>query len=74
MLKLEVGQELEFIEPARVDDRMIDKGTRVRVGFILDEVIEPKVTIVLLGTEPPQTLSVPRHILAMHCVPARQYG
>lgn len=74
MLQLEVGQELEFIEPARVDDRMIDKGTRVRVGFILDEVVEPNVTIVLVGTEPPQTLSVPRHTLALHCVPARKHG
>ena len=72
MLQIEVGQELEFIEPAHVDDRIIEKGARVRVGFVLDEVLEPKVTIVLLGKEPLETLIVPRHVLALHCIPARK--
>lgn len=73
-MQIEVGQELEFIEPAHVDNRTIAKGTRVRVGFVLNDVVEPKVTIVLLGTDPPETLSVPRHVLAMHCIPARKQG
>jgi len=72
MHQIEVGQELEFIEPAHVDGKTIEKGTRVRVGFVLDEVLESKVTVVLLGKEPPETLTVPRHVLAMHCVPARK--
>jgi len=73
-VQIEVGQEWEFIEPARVGNRTIGKGTRVRVGFILDEVVEPMVTIVLLGSKPPETLRVPRHILTVHCVPASQGG
>lgn len=69
MNQIEVGQELEFFEAAHAFGRPIDKGTRVRVGFVLDEVSEPKITVVLLGEEPPETMTVPRHVLTMHCVP-----
>ena len=74
MNQIAVGQELEFIEPAHVDGKTIEKGTRVRVGFVLDEMLEPKVTVVLLGKEPPETLTVPRHVLTVHCVPARKHS
>jgi hypothetical protein len=69
MFNLEIGQELEFIEPASVDGAPIAKGTRVRVGAIMAEVVEPKVTLVVLGTQPPQTLTVNRHVLTLHCRP-----
>lgn len=70
MFKIEIGQELEFIEPAHVNGRVIEKGTRVRVGHIMVEVTEPKITIVILGRRPPETLSVDRHVLTLHCRPA----
>ena len=67
MDKLEVGQELEFIESAHAAGRVIEKGTRVRVGFVEDELLESEVMVVVLGTSPPQTLMVPRHVLTLHC-------
>jgi len=70
MIQIKVGQELKFIEPVNVDGRTIERGTRVRVGFILDEIVEPQVTVVVLGKEPLQTLTVPKHVLTMHCVRA----
>lgn len=69
MFKLEVGQELEFIESATADGRKIDKGTRVRVGAIMNEVVEPQVTLVMLGGATVETLRVPRHIVTLHCRP-----
>ena len=69
MFKLEIGQHLEFIEPARVDGRAIAKGTRVRVGHITEELTEPKVTLIVLGREPPETLMVERHVVTLHCRP-----
>ena len=69
MDQIKAGQELEFIEPAHLDGKVIEKGTRVRIGFILDEVLEPQVTVVVLGKEPPETLTLPKHILMIHCVP-----
>lgn len=71
MFKIEIGQELEFIEPAHVDDRVIDKGTRVQVGHIMMELTEPKITIVILGRRLPETLSVDRHVLTLHCRPVQ---
>jgi len=66
---IDVGQELEFIEPAHAEGRVIEKGTRVRVGFVEGELLESNITVVVLGTHPPQTLMVPRHILTLHCRP-----
>lgn len=71
MFKLEVGQELEFIEPATADGVAIAKGTRVRVGAIMGEVVEPKVTLVVLGGAAPRTLSVDRHVVTVHCRPLK---
>jgi len=71
MFNLKVGQELEFIEAAHADDRLIPKGTRVRVGFMMDEMLEAKVTLVVLGGETPETLTVPRRVVTMHCQPVR---
>ena len=71
MLKIEVGQELEFILPATVDDRTMAKGTHVRVGQILTEFTEPKVTCVVLGRDTPETFTVEKHVLALHCRPVK---
>jgi len=67
MDKLEVGQEFEFIEPAHVNDRVIAKGTRVRVGQVMTEVLEPEVMLVVIGSQPPETLRVSRHVVTLHC-------
>jgi len=74
MFNLEVGQELEFIEPARTEDRVIPKGLRVRVGAIMAELLEPKVTLVVLGGQSPETLTVARHIVTLHCQPVHKPG
>jgi hypothetical protein len=69
MHTLEVGQELEFIEPATAHGRVIEKGTRVRVGHIMTEVQEPDVTLIVLGGPSITTLIVPKHIVTLHCRP-----
>jgi hypothetical protein len=66
---IEIGQELEFIEPATVEGRVIEKGTRVRVGHIMQELQESDVTLVVLGGTSITTLTVPRHIVTLHCRP-----
>jgi len=71
MFTLKIGQELEFIEPAHTDDRVIPKGTRVRVGLIMDEIVEPNVTLLVLGGKSPETLTVARHIVMLHCEPVQ---
>ena len=68
MLKIEVGQELEFFEPAQLGGTMIEKGTRVRIGFVTKELLEPHVMVIVLGKEPPETLMMPRHVLTLHSV------
>ena len=72
MFNLEVGQELEFIEPATAESLLIPKGTRVRVGAIMSEVLESKVTLVFHGGKLPETLTVDRHIVTMHCQPVQK--
>jgi hypothetical protein len=69
MFNIEIGQELEFIEPTRSEDRVIPKGLRVRVGAIMAELLEPMVTLVVLGGSSPETLTVARHIVTLHCQP-----
>ena len=70
MFTLEIGQELEFIEPAHTEEGvLIPKGTRVRVGFIMPELLEANVTLLVLNEKSPQTLTVPRHIVTVHCRP-----
>ena len=67
MDRIKVGDVLEFIEPAHAEGKTIARGTKVRVGYIEEEVLEPDVTVVVLDTNPPQTLTLPRHILSVHC-------
>jgi len=69
MNRIDIGQEFEFIEPTSLGERMIDKGTRVRVGYVERRLPEPIVTVVLLGTQMPETLTMPRHVLTLHCLP-----
>ena len=74
MFNLEIGQELEFIEPARTEDRVIPKGMCVRVGAIMAELLhEPKVTLAVLGEEPPEVLTVARHVVTLHCRPVQKH-
>ena len=72
MFNIAVGQELEFIESATTDDRVIPKGTRVRVGAMMAELMEPKVMLVVLGGKSVETLTVAKHIVTMHCRPLPQ--
>lgn len=72
MFNLEVGQELEFVEPAPTDDLVIPKGTRVRVGAILSELLDSKVMLVVHDGKLPETLTVERHIVTLHCQPVHE--
>ena len=67
MFNLEVGQELEFIEPASTDDLVIPTGTRVRVGAIMSGLLDSNVTLVVHGGKLPETLTVARHVVTLHC-------
>ena len=69
MDKIEVGQEREFINRTDLDGRVIEKGTRVRVVFVVDEALEQTVTVVVLGREPAESLTMPRHVLTLHSIP-----
>jgi hypothetical protein len=66
-MDIKVGQVLEFVEPVNVEGRVIERGTRARVGYILDEVVEPKLTLVLLGGEKPGTVVVDHNVAGIHC-------
>ncbi len=69
MFNLKVGQELEFIVAATTEGLVIPKGTRVRVGAIMSEMTESKVTLVVHGGGLPETLTVDRHVVTLHCRP-----
>jgi hypothetical protein len=66
-MDIKVGQLLEFVDPVNVDGRVIARGTRARVGHILTEVMEPRLTLVLTGTDKPETLVVAHHVAGIHC-------
>jgi hypothetical protein len=66
-MDIKVGQVLEFVDRVTVDGRVIERGTRARIGAILTEVMEPKLTLVLLGGEKAETLVVDRHVVGLHC-------
>jgi len=69
MEEIEIGQEREFFERVEIDQKVIEKGTRIRVGYIEEEVMETEVTVVVLGTQPPQTLRMPRRMLTLYSLP-----
>ena len=66
-MDIKVGQVLEFIVPAQIEGRAIARGTRVRVGHIMAEVQEPRLTLVLLDESPPQTFVANRHEVTLNC-------
>ena len=72
MFKLEVGQELEFVTPASTGDLVIAKGTRVRVGAIVSELLDSKITLVVHDGKLPGTLTVDRHVVTLHCQPVHE--
>lgn len=74
MDRIEVGQEFEFIKPAELDGRLIEKGTRVRVGFVVDDGLEQTVTVVVLGRSPAESLTMPRHVLMLHSISLPKQG
>jgi len=64
---IKVGQVLEFVDPVNVEGRIIEPGARARVGYILTEVLEPKLTLVLLGEGEPTTIVVDHRVAGIHC-------
>ena len=71
MVKIEVGQELEFVLPASTDNLAIPKGTRVRIGAIMSELLDSKILLVVHDAKLPKTLTVDRHIVTLHCQPVQ---
>ena len=69
MFNLAVGQELAFVKSATVDGLVIPKGTRVRVGAILSELLDSNITLVVHDANLPETLTVARHVVMLHCQP-----
>jgi hypothetical protein len=66
-MDIKVGQVLEFLDRVDVEGRVIEPGTRARVGYILTEVMEPKVTLVLLNVENTPTIVVDHRVAGVHC-------
>jgi hypothetical protein len=66
-MDIKIGQVLEFVDSVNVDGRVIKRGTRARVGHIVDQVMEPRLTLVLLGSEKPETVVVDHHVAGLHC-------
>lgn len=67
MFDLNVGQELEFIEPAHVNGKLIAKGTRARIGAVTSELLDSNVMLVVHGGTPPEILTVARSVVTLHC-------
>jgi hypothetical protein len=67
MDRIEVGQEFEFVQPVEIDGHKIAQGTRVRVGYVENELFESKVIVVVLGTDTAETVTLPRHVLMLNC-------
>ena len=66
-MDIKTGQVLEFVEPVTVDGRVIERGTRVRVGYIEPQVVESKLTLVLMDTDESDTIVVDHHVAGIHC-------
>ena len=66
-MDIKVGQVLEFVVPTTIEGRAIARGTRVRIGHIMAEIQEPKLTLVVLGEGAPQTLVTNRHNVTVNC-------
>ena len=66
-MEIKVGQVLEFVAPVTIEGRAIARGTRVRIGHIMAEVVEPKLTLVVLGPHQPETLVANRHDVTVNC-------
>jgi hypothetical protein len=73
-MDIKTGQVLEFVEPVTVEGRVIERGTRVRVGYIEPQVMESKLTLVVLGTEKSDTIVVDHHVAGIHCRIVSQPG
>ncbi len=71
MTELVVGQELEVRLPIDFEGKEIPRGARVRVGAILTEFFEPNVAVVVVGDSSAESLILPRHVVTLHCTPAR---
>lgn len=66
-MDIEVGQLLEFVDPVDVGGKVIEAGTQARVGYILTELMEPRLTLVLLGADTSGKIFVNRRIADNHC-------
>jgi hypothetical protein len=66
-MEIKFGQVLEFVDRVSVEGRVIERGTRSRVGAILTESTEPRLTLVLLGGDKVETIVVDHHVAGVHC-------
>ena len=66
-MDIKIGQVLEFVVPVHAGERLIAKGTRVRIAHILSEIDEPTLMVVVLGSENVETLILKRHEVTVNC-------
>lgn len=66
-MDIKIGQVLEFVASVVVEGRVIERGVRARVGYIEPQVVESKVTLILLGSDKPETIVVDHHVAGINC-------
>jgi len=71
-MEIKVGQVMEFVEPANIDGRQIARGTRARIGQIMHELKEERITLILLDKPEPEAIVVDRHVVGLHCMPVTE--
>jgi len=67
-MDLKIGQVVQFCRPVHVDGRVIGKGTRARIAHVLTDLLDPKVTLILLDGDKPQPLVVDRPVVTVNAV------
>ena len=52
-MDIKIGDLLEFVEPVNVEGRVVDRGTRARVVYILTEATVPRLSLILFSPKKP---------------------
>jgi hypothetical protein len=73
-MELKVGQVVQFIRPVQADGKRIKKGARARIAHVMAELVEPKLTLILLDGETPEPILLERHVVALNSIPVTDNG
>jgi hypothetical protein len=72
-MELKLGQVVEFHRAVQVEGKLIGKGARARVAHILTDLLDPKVTLILLDGEKPQSLVVDRPVVTVNAFTVQKH-